>query len=873
MHQLRRYRPIGASARSGFDDTRRPVLTDNLCTAAWAVDLTGHAHHRTGSRTLDPTVGALEVHARIVPCADREATARGGAGSDSTTLLHRALRPGRRTARIHDTGAPYAHRVEELDVKRSWLVVVICLWSARIALAQDIERVEVRGNHHVDVETIRAAVATKAGQTLDPGRLRSDLRAIWRLGMFSDVRAATEGDVVTFEVVERPTIRKILVAGNHELALDKIDEVIELTRGAVVDEAAIRRSRDRIADLYLAQGFLFATVDIAQLPADSGEVDVQFTVDEHAKVTVSDIAFTGNRAIASDELRRHMSTSPPGALSFVTSSGVFRFAAVKIAPPALQLSHDRKRMMVRIAIEEGPRFDYGAIDVKGDLLGTRAQHLALIRSRPGARFVRSMVEADRRALEVHYQDLGFANASAAPRPRVDDTHHRIAIDFEIVRGQRVSVERVSIRGNSKTDDKVIRRELRIAEGELFSATKLAQSRQRVMALGYFDGVAIATRRGSSDDTIGVEVEVRERSTSTFQAGVGFSSTESFLVQGQVAMENLLGRGQSLSGQVQLSSVRRLFALHFVDPYFLDSRWTFGAELYNQTRSLGAYARTSTGGSLMLGYPLADRLHGFLTYRLEDVGITSGFDGFAGLAATASPLPALDTADLFRGGWTSSIRGSLAYDTRDNRLLPTSGEYATAYAEYAGRLTGSGNELVRYGGFARHYQHLGPFVLRLNAELGVTQSLGGRGVPLTERYLLGGISDIRGYEPRSLGPHLWSQHAGDVGQPLDPLAIGGNLEVIGNAELEFPLVKSIGVSGVVFFDVGNAYNLESRFCSRPGSDACTGGLDAVGSLRRSVGVGVRWQSPIGPLRFEWGVPLDLKPGEKPDGLEFSIGGSF
>jgi outer membrane protein insertion porin family len=777
-------------------------------------------------------------------------------------------------------------------VKRSSLVVVICLWSANIALAQHIERVEVSGNHRIEAETIRTVVATRAGQPLDPERLRSDLRAIWKLGMFSDVRAVNDGEVVTFEVVERPAIRKILVAGNHELALDKIDEVIELKRATAVDEVAIHKSRDKIVELYRANGFLFATADSALVPADSGEVDVRFTIDEHAKVTVSDLAFTGNRAITSDELRKHMSTGPPGALSFVTSSGVFRrddlerdlailtgyyldhgFATVKIAPPALQLSRDHKRMMVKIAIEEGPRYDHGAIDFHGDMLGTPAQHLALIRSRPGTTFVRSRVEADRKALEMHYQDLGFANASVAPRPHADPVHHRIAIDFEIVRGKRVMIERIAIRGNAKTRDHVIRRELRIAEGELFSATNLEQSRQRVLALGYFDTVVISTHHGSSDDMIGVDLEVRERSTDTFQVGAGFSSTESFLVQGQVAMQNLLGRGQALSAQVQVSGVRRLFALHFVDPHVLDSRWTLGTELYNQTVSLGTYARTSTGASLTLGYPLADRLQGFLTYRLEDVGLTGGLGGFAGLGATGSQPAALATANLFRGGWTSSIRGSVAYDTRDNRLLPTSGDYATAYAEYAGRLTGSENELARYGGFARRYHHLGPFVLRLNAELGVTQSLDGRGVPLTERYLLGGISDLRGYEPRSIGPHLWSQRARDVGQPLDPLAIGGNLQLIGNAELEFPLVKSIGLSGVAFFDIGNAYNLESRFCSRPGSDACTRGFDAIGSLRKSVGLGVRLLSPIGPLRFEWGIPLDLKPGEKPDGLEFSIGGSF
>jgi outer membrane protein insertion porin family len=786
----------------------------------------------------------------------------------------------------------HARRVEELDVKRSWLVIVTCLWFTRTALAERIERVDVRGNARVEADAIRAAIATKAGQWLDPTQLRSDLRAIWKLGMFVDVQAVTDGQVLAFEVVERPAIRKVLVAGNHELALDKIDEAIALRRDAIADQVAVRKARDRIAELYLAQGFLFATVDSALVPAGPGEVDVQFTIDEHAKVKVSDIAFTGNRAIASGELRKQMSTSPPGTLSFITGSGVFRrddlerdlavltgyyldhgFAIVQIAPPALEPSRDRKRVTVTIAIQEGPRFDYGAIEVKGDLLGTPAQHRALIRSRPGATFVRSMVESDRKALEVHYQDRGFANASVVPRPHFDLAHHRIAIDFEVVRGSRVFVERIAIRGNGKTHDKVIRRELQIAEGELFSATNLERSRQRVMALGYFEAVTIATRRGSADGLIEVDLEVRERSTSTFQVGAGFSSTDSFIAQGQVAMDNALGRGLSLSGQAQLSSVRRLFALRLVDPYFLDSRWTLGTELYNQTTSLGAYARASTGGSVTLGYPLSDHLHGFLTYRLENVGITGDLGGLVSLGATASPLPAFDTANLFRGGWTSSIRGTLAHDTRDNRLLPTRGDYATAYAEYAGRLTGSENALVRYGGFARRYRHLGPFVLRLNAELDVTQSLDGRGVPLSERYLLGGISDIRGYEPRSLGPHLWSQRAGDVGQPLDPLAIGGNLQLIGNAELEFPLVKSIGLSGVAFFDIGNAYNLEAKYCTRPDSDACTHGFDALGALRKSVGLGVRWLSPIGPLRLEWGLPLDLKRGEQADGLLFSIGTSF
>jgi outer membrane protein insertion porin family len=771
-----------------------------------------------------------------------------------------------------------------------------CLLAIELAQAEPvIEQIGVRGNHRIEAETIRVAVASKVGRPLEPRTLADDVRAIWKLGVFSDVHVVSEpgasGSILTFEVVERPMIRKVLVAGNHEVGLDKINDVLELQRDDIVDYAAIQKNRDRIAELYTTRGFMFATVDAQLVPAAAGEIDVQFTVDEHAKVEVSDVTFVGNRAVSSGDLRDHMSTRRPGMLSFLNGSGVFRrdeldrdlailtgyyldrgFATVKIGAPQLRLSRDHKRMKVTIAIDEGPRFAYGAIEVKGDLIGSPAQNLALIRSRPGNTFARSGAEHDRKALEMHYQDLGYARASVALRPHVDVAKRRIAIAFEVTRGKRVYVEQIHIRGNTKTRDKVIRREMRITEGELYSGTQLERSRAQIAALGYFEDVAISTRDGRSDEFIDIEVEVRERRTGTFQIGAGFSSQEKLIVQGQVALDNVAGSGRSVQAQLALSGIRRMFTLRLVEPYFLDTHWTAIAELYNQSRSFGWYSRSATGGALTWGYPVSDRIHAFLTYRLENVGITAGSGGFARFGATATPI-AIDTANLFRGGWTSSLRATMSYDTRDNRLFPTEGHYATAFAEYAGRITGSENQYVRWGGFARRYQHVGPFVLRLNAELGVTTSLDGQGVPLTERYLLGGITDIRGYAPRSLGPRLWAQHPGDVGEALDPLAIGGNVQLIGNAELEIPLVKKLGLSGVAFFDIGNAYNLESRFCSRAGSDACPSAVDMLGGLRKSVGVGVRWISPIGPLRLEWGLPLDLHRGEKPAGLEFTIGGSF
>ncbi len=785
----------------------------------------------------------------------------------------------------------------------AWVIVIVCVvcGNAHAEPQAVIERIEVTGSRRVDAEAIKNQLTSKVGHVLDALKLRADIHAVWGLRLFSDVRVATDttssgGTVLTFEVTERPTIRKVLVAGNHEVKLDKIDDVLDLKHEAVADQAAIRKNRDSIAQLYQDQGFLLSSVDSEIVPVGEGEIDVRFTVDEHAKIRVRDIELLGNHAISSDDLRSAMGTRTPGALSFLDGSGVYRrgmlerdvailtglyldrgYATVKIGVPAERLSKDKKFMHVSIAIDEGPQFKLGAIELKGDLLGSVEDNRALIASRTGAVFSRTRVEQDRKALETYYQDRGYANVNVVPRMRLDHPRRLVPLGFEIVRGKRVYVERIHIRGNSKTRDKVIRRELKIGEGELFNGSNLEKSRRRVAALGYFETVVVSTSRGSSDEFVDVDVEVRERRTGQFQVGAGFSSLESFIVQGQIAHENFLGRGHSIAVQAQISSLRRIFSFRFVEPHFLDTQWTFGTELYNQSRGFGTFSRNSTGGSLTWGRRLSDQASASITYRLENVDISSGSGGIANLGARSTSLPTTNTANLFRGGLNSSIRGAIGWDSRDNRLLPTDGWNASLFAEYAGRLTASENDFMRWGGFVRNYHRLGdtPFVLRLNAELGVTTSLDGKGVPLSERYLLGGIYDIRGYQARSIGPQLFAQRPGDVGQTLDPLPLGGNVQIIGNAEVTFPIAKRMGLSGVVFFDLGNAFNLEDRFCngSTTTVDACTPVSGMLGNLRKSVGIGVRWQSPIGPLRLEWGLPLDLRPGEKPSGLDFTIGTSF
>lgn len=771
-----------------------------------------------------------------------------------------------------------------------------------------IERVQFRGNRKVEDDAIRVQLLSKPGTLLDGAKLREDLRTMWKMGFFADIDVEAEvassgGVTLTFAVKEKPAIRKVLVAGNSELGLDKINGVLDLELDAIVDISKVKKNRDKVAELYVQKGFYLATVDYEIKPVNEAEVDVYFKVDEKAKVVIRDIEFIGNSQITDDELRGAIQTRRPDALGFMNDTGTFNqemferdlllvsahywdrgYANVKVGVPQLRLSRDKQYMYLAIPIDEGPVFTIGSVTFKGDLIGTAQKNLERIKLREGTKFSRTRIAEDRERLSNYYQDQGYAYANVLPLTKVDLANRKINLTFEIARGKRAYFERINIRGNSKTRDKVIRREMKISEGELFNNTNLEVSKRRINALGFFENVVVSTKRGSSDEFVEVNVEVTERPTGTFQIGAGFSSVENFIAQAQISQNNLFGRGQTLALQAQISSLRQLFLLRFVEPYFLDTRWTFAFDIYNQSRGFGTFFRNATGGTLTWGFPLSYEAHAFLTYKLENVDISTGTGGIANLGATSAPIQAASVANLFRGGATSSLRASLQWDSRDNRLFATRGWHHNVFAEYASQYTGSENKFLRWGGFSRHYRPLwGPFVLKLNAEVGVTTSTDPLGVPISERYLVGGIFDIRGYAPRSLGPLLLTQPPGDVGQGLGSLPLGGNMQLIFNSEVEFPLFKKVGISGVVFFDMGNAYNLEDRYCSglqRKNStisikfDPCFRMPESLtNGLRKSVGFGFRWFSPIGPLRFEWGIPLDPQRGEDPLVFEFTIGNFF
>jgi outer membrane protein insertion porin family len=770
-----------------------------------------------------------------------------------------------------------------------------------------IDSIQFRGNRKVEDDAIRVNLVSAVGSPVDRDKVREDVRALWKMGFFEDIRVEAETDQkggvnLTYVFVEKPSIRKILVQGNEELGMDKLNEVMDLKRDSILDVTKVKKNVEKIKDLYVSKGFYLAGVDYQVRPVNESEVDVWMLVTENSKVQIRRIGFSGNKNVTEPELRSVMQTQEGGFFSFINDSGTYQeetferdltlitayyydkgYITVKIGTPQITLSADKRFMYIAIPIDEGPVYAIGKVDFKGDLMGTKKSYYERMRSKQGETFVRTRLGQDLIRLNDFYKDRGYAYVNVSPQTNPDPKKRIVDITFEIEKGPKVYFERINIRGNSKTRDKVIRREMKVSEGELYSQTNLDVSRARIQALGYFEKVDVSTRRGSSDEFIEVNVEVAERPTGTFQIGAGFSSVENFIAQAQISQNNLFGRGQTLALQAQLSGLRQLFSLRFIEQYFLDSRWNFGIELYNQMLAQITFTRSATGGDLTWGYPLSYESRAFLTYKLEQVGVSTTTRGLIFSGAVLSSTSQNSVANLFRGGVTSSARASFTYDTRDNRLFPTRGLYDNLFVEVADTWTGSENVFVRWGGFARFYRPIyGPFILKLNMEIGVITSRLPEGVPITERYIVGGINDIRGFRPRTLSPVIEVQAPGEPAA-LSALPLGGNMQLVWNSEVEFPLLQKVGISGVVFFDAGNAYNLEEKWCNKqavaalglsPKIDPCFAFPDSIlRGIRTSVGFGFRWFSPIGPLRFEWGIPLDRLPNEDPLVFEFTIGNFF
>lgn len=780
------------------------------------------------------------------------------------------------------------------------LLSLLALWplaagGAPLRLAQlgeggedRVAAIEVEGARRAEPDAIRGAMRTQVGDRLDRETISEDIRRIFRLGFFSDIRIdaqrAPEGVILTVIVEEKPAIESVQIEGNESISTSELEEELDVRAYQVFNRAALQRNASKIAQKYVEKGFFLVAVDYRVEERPDNQVAVFFEVRENAKVEVRRIDFVGNEKVPDAELKAAMFTKEGNFLSFLTGAGTYReevferdvhaisgvyydqgYINVRVDKPTVAISPDMRFITITIPVEEGEQYAVGEIAFSGDILTTEEELAERMQVETGQIFSRSRLQQDIQRMTRIYHDEAYAYVNIAPLTRVHPEERTVDITFDIDKGKKVRWERIEIEGNDKTRDRVIRRELRIYEGEYYNGTALERSRARVTALGYFEPdpmtgmVEIETRKGSSDETIVAIVRVKERPTGTFQLGAGFSSIESFIGTAQISQTNFFGWGQSVTLQAQVSSLRQFIQIQVVEPYFLDSNWTASVNLYRTELDYGGFRRNATGGDLTFGHPIPflgdDDLRLFLTLTAEDVEVISG-----GSLVGSVPLHG-----RFFSGFASSGRLTLNWDKRNNRLFPSRGFVQSASVERTLPDPLSELDYTRYTGVTRWY-----FELPLRLVFKVQGTIGyitGENVPISELYFVGGINSVRGYSLRTISPTVPVAVSG-----TDPQAstfrfqIGGNKQLIFNNELEFPIVDGLGVRGVVFYDLGNAFGVDENFFEFGEKDLPLG-------MFHSVGFGVRWFSPLGPLRFEWGIPLTRRPEDQGILFEFTIGNSF
>jgi outer membrane protein insertion porin family len=765
------------------------------------------------------------------------------------------------------------------------------------AASDTVVQIRFQGLYRVEAESVNAVLYTRVGDSTSSSQLQKDVRAIYDLGYFTDVQVdmeqAANGVVVTYIVEERPSVKEVKLEGNDEIGDDDIMEVVDIKQHSVLSYAKIYKNIDKIRNLYIEKGFFLADVEFEVKETDDNQVIIVFKINERAKVVVKKIILLGNEKIKDSDLLGIMVTKPGDALSFITNSGQFRQEMVErdayviaeyyanhgylnatVASPQVYLSPDRKWVYVTFRIHEGEQYTLGSLDFSGDLLFPKKKLHKSTKLKPGKIFNRGEFLQDLERVADLYKDLGYAYTNVTPITKADEEALSVAVDMRIQKGSKVWVERINVVGNTKTRDKVIRREMRIAEGDLYSSSAIKKSRFKINQLGFFEEVDITEEPGSGPDKIVLTVRVKERRTGTFQIGFGFSSIDSFVFQAQVNQSNLFGRGQSLSLQAQLSSRRTQFMLRFFEPYLADSKVNFGFTLFNQSYTyptqgeFGSYSRASSGADVTFGYPILDDVTLFLTYSIKDTDLD--VDNQVHL-------------HLFKSGLTSSFTLTGQYDSRDNRMFPTAGMLHSLSLEYADDYTGSDIEFMKAKMTNQFFFPIWwKLVFKINAELGYIKSLEEPdaskdgpvdfpGVAIAERFLLGGIYTVRGFEFGSISPSIEVIPQNDpAGYPVKYL-IGGNKEFFVNFELEFPVIEQAGIRWVFFYDMGNTWSENEQFfyIGQSGVDRYNLPL----GLYMSAGFGFRWYSPIGPLRFEWGLPITRRPQDDLISFEFSIGNQF
>ena len=761
-----------------------------------------------------------------------------------------------------------AHRLH----LRTVAALVSMAFAAQMAWAVSpftVRDIRVEGLQRVEPGTVFASLPVRIGDTYNDDKGAALIRALYALGLFSDVRVETQGDVLVVVVQERPTIATVEFAGNKEFNNEVLQGVLRdagVTAGRPYDRALADRAEQEIKRQYINRSLYGAEVQTTVTPVERNQVRLTFNVIEGRSARIKDITIIGNHAFSEGTLKDLFDLDSGGWLDWYTKSNQYSrgklnadleslrsyylargYLDFKIDSTQVAISPDKESIGITINITEGDRFVVSGVSIDGNLLGRDDEFKSLITIKPGEAYNATQVAETTKAITDHLGNYGYAFAQVEAVPEVDRANNRVAIDLRVEPGRRAYVRRINIIGNARTRDEVIRREFRQYESSWYDAEKIKLSRDRVDRLGYFTELSVSTADvPGAPDQVDLNVEVKEKPTGNISIGAGYSSAEKLALTFGLTQDNVFGSGNRLDLQVNTGKYNRTLVVSATDPYFTVNGVSRTVDVYYKSQKPyqdqgGNYTLVTMGVGLKFGLPVTELDTVYLGMNAERTRIKPG---------TNIPAAYLDYAERF--GYTSSafpFTLGWSRDSRDSALAPNSGRYQRLLGELG--LFGD----ARYVKANYQYQQFVPlskqYTLAFNGEVGWGKGLSGQPFPVFKNFYAGGLGSVRGYEQSTLGP-----------RDVTGAYIGGTRKFVLNTEFITPFPgagndRTLRLFG--FVDVGALYGDGEKISG-----------DA---LRYSAGIGLSWISPLGPLRFAIAQPLRKRPGDRIQRFQFQIGTSF
>jgi outer membrane protein insertion porin family len=755
---------------------------------------------------------------------------------------------------------------------RHLVVALLCLW-AGAAHAFDpfvVRDIRVEGIQRIEAGTVFSYLPVKVGETMTDEKAAAAIKALFATGFFKDVRLEVQRDVLIVMVEERPAVSQIDFIGNKEFdkdALRKGLREIGLAEGRSLDKALLDQAEQEIKRQYLARGRYGASVVTTVTPLERNRVGVSFSVNEGDVTKIREINIIGNRAFREKDLLPLFVLQTPGWMTWYTKNDQYSkqklsgdletlrshylnngYLEFNIESTQVSITPDKKDIYITINIAEGDKYTVSDVSLGGEMLLPEAELRRLIQLKPGETFSREKLSESTKKITDRLGNEGYAFANANAVPELDKTAKRVAFTIMIDPGRRVYVRRINISGNTRSRDEVLRREMRQLEGAYYDSDKIQKSKQRLQRLEYFSEVDVDTPAvPSTSDQVDVNFKVKEKPTGAIMLGAGFSSSEKVILSGSITQQNIFGSGKHLSLQINTSKVNRNIGLSYTDPYYTVDGVSRGFDVYDRhtdaaSLGLGFYTTTSIGGGVRFGVPLTE---------IDNLAFGIGADNTKIDIDQTSPQRYQDFVNIF-GDDNNSIPGTIGWirDQRDSAILPTRGSVVRASLE-----VGLPGGTLKYYKLTEQMQWYYPisrtFTLLLNGEIGVADGMGGKPLPFYKNFYAGGPSSVRGFDSYSLGP-VDSQGA----------FLGGTRRLVGNAEVLFP-VPGTGVDRSMrlglFLDTGQVWGADEKM--------------SLSDLRYSTGLSFNWNSPMGPLRLSYGLPLNAKSGDHKQHVQFQFGQVF